>query len=242
MDGLPEIAIPSYKRSKSITTKTLMFLRRSNYPVDKILIFVANPDEKILYERDVPRHFYGRIVVGVEGLAFQRNFIMNYFPENTIYISMDDDVTRIDSPFLSFLEIVRNGFARLNTNYAGLFGILPNDDKRRYADHTSEHLNFIIGAFFMCKAHHDVEIPLSEKDDYFRTILYFKKYGKVLRYKGAGIKTAYMKNLGGLQEVGCRFEAQRLSVLTLVERYPGYAIRKDARGMPDILLNWRAKN
>ena len=112
---LPEIAIPSYKRSKTI--KTLAFLKSVPYPSDKITIFVANDEEAQLYTQDVPKHLYGKIVVGVKGLTEQRNFITAYYPEDIIYIGMDDDVKKIDSN-LPFLTLIQNAVDLLNTREA----------------------------------------------------------------------------------------------------------------------------
>ena len=69
---------------------------------------------------------------------------------------------------------------------------------------------------------------------------FFKKYGKVFRYQGAGVATAYTKNIGGLQQEGrsLRMEA---SVVKMLELYPGYCKRNDKKGLPDLALNWRAK-
>ena len=234
---LPEIAIPTYKRSHSI--KTLDYLASVSYPADKITLFVANNEEALLYYRAVPRALYGKLVVGVKGLMEQRNFITLYYPEDTIYIGMDDDVKKIDSP-IPFLTLIQNAVERLNTRKGGLWGVFPNDDKRRYSDDTTTHLTFIIGSFFVCRNHKDILITYAEKDDYERSILYFKRYGEIYRYRGAGVSTTYHKGEGGLQEEG-RLARMEAGVLNMIQRYPDFCKRSDKKDMPDISLNWRAK-
>ena len=233
------VAIPSYKRSTSISQKTLAFLASVGYPADKITIFVASQDESVKYQQDVSRELYGKIVIGVLGLAEQRNFITNYYPEGEIYLGMDDDVRKIDSPYKDFSEIVTDAVKLLEGGEGGLFGVLPNDDKRRYSDDTTSHLSHIIGSFFICRNHRDVLLTYTEKDDYEKSILYFKRYGKIFRYRGAGVATSYCGGSGGLQQEG-RSERMLKGVLNLVSRYPGLCKRKDKNGMPDITLLWRA--
>lgn len=234
------VAIPSYQRSTSISQKTLAFLASAGYPADKITIFVASQDESVKYHQDVSRELYGKIVIGVPGLAEQRNFITAYYPEGQIYLGMDDDIRKIDSPYKDFRGIVTDAVARIETGEGGLFGVLPNDDKRRYTDDTTSHLTHIIGSFFICKNHREILVTHTEKDDYERTILYFKRYGKVFRYRGAGVATSYCGGRGGLQQEG-RSERMLEGVLNLVSRYPGLCKRKDKKGMPDVTLNWRQK-
>jgi hypothetical protein len=235
---LPEVAIPSYRRYDTISSKTLAFLASVSYPADKITIFVADDEEAELYYKNVSRRLYGRLVVGVKGLMEQRNFITQYYPEDCIYIGMDDDVKKIDSA-LHFIILIENAVKKLEERKGGLWGVFPNDDKRRYADETTNHLTFIIGSFFVCRNHKDIQITYTEKDDYERSILYFKKYGEVYRYKGAGVSTTYKKGEGGLQEDGRLFNMEE-GVRNLINLYPGYCKRADKKGMPDIALNWRA--
>jgi hypothetical protein len=235
---LPEVAIPSYRRYDAISKKTLAFLASVSYPADKITIFVADEEEARLYYASVPRRLYGKLVVGVKGLVGQRNFITMYYPEDYIYIGMDDDVKKIDSQ-KPFIELIEDAVKRLDTRKGGLWGVFPNDDKRRYADETTTHLTFIIGSFFVCRNHKDILITSPQKHDYEKSILYFQRYGEIYRYKGGGVSTTYQKGEGGLQEEG-RVLRMEDCVKNLVEKFPLYCSRKDKKGMPDIALNWRA--
>jgi hypothetical protein len=234
------VAIPSYKRSTSISQKTLAFLASVGYPADKINIFVADTSEEELYRKAVPKELYGKIIVGVPGLAEQRNFITAFYPEGEILLGIDDDIRKIDCPYKGFSEIVSDAVKLLEDGKGGLFGIMPNDDKRKYKDDTTSHLSHIIGSFFICRNHQDILVTHTEKDDYERTILYFKRYGAVFRYRGAGVSTSYCGGNGGLQQEG-RSERMLEGVLNLVSRYPGLCKRKDKNGMPDVTLNWRQK-
>ena len=231
----PRLAIPTYGRSSSISGKTLAYLQKVGYPRDKIYLFVV-PEEEVLYREAVASDLYGHLVVGVKGLCNQRNFITDYFDEGEIIAQFDDDVRQIKSE-KSFREILEIGLKGLEEG--GLFGVLPNDDTRRMKDTVTTHLAHILGSFFVYKNHKDIRMTLSEKEDFERSILYFKRYGKILRYRGAGVSTCYKGGTGGLQTPG-RSERISLEIAYLLQMYPGYC-RSVLKKELDILLNWRAK-
>ena len=89
------IAIPTYKRSALITTHTLNVLYNRKIDRNRIFLFVANENERLDYLNNVSKKLYGTIIVGVIGLRDQRNFITNYFPENTLIVEMDDDIKEV---------------------------------------------------------------------------------------------------------------------------------------------------
>ena len=242
-DLLPIICIPSYQRPDLITVLTLHYLHMQNYPSSRIFIFVASEAEGAQYALQVPRHLYTQIIVGVLGLKEQRNFISNYFPENQILIHLDDDVRRIKmlDQQMTFLDLVRQGLAELDAG-CGLFGVLPNSDLRRMQNRTTRHLTHILGSFFMCRNHKALVINTTEKEDFERSILYFKRYGAVSRFQGAGVDTAYTKNAGGLQTDPNRRASMMSGISYLMLNYKEFCktvIKKDNK--LDIMLLWRAK-
>jgi len=89
------IAIPSYKRSDIIQSHTLAILNKHNIKSSHITIFVANQEESDIYKKAIPQSLYNNIVVGVLGLKNQRNFISDYYPEDTHIVEMDDDIKKI---------------------------------------------------------------------------------------------------------------------------------------------------
>jgi hypothetical protein len=235
---LPIVAIPTFRRANLIAGLTLKVLREANYPPYLIRLFVASEEEKELYQTLVPRLLYYEIVVGVQGLKEQRKFISDYFPEDTIILQMDDDIKAIKTvPLMSFTDLVLKGVSAMDE--VGLWGIMPNDDGRKMKEETTTHLSHILGSFFVCRNHKDLEIGTDDKEDFERSILYFQAYGAVARYKGAGVATAYEKTPGGLQQEGRR-ERQLESIRYILETYPGYATLVTKPKGQDIILNWRA--
>lgn len=239
MNNLPRLAIPSYKRADLISGLTLGFLNREGYPVSKIYIFVASEEERKEYVLKVKRNLYSQIIVGVPGLKEQRNFITDYFSEGEVIIQLDDDLQGIKflDKNLRFLELVLKGCAYLEEG--GLFGIMPNDNRLCFAEKTTTHLTHIVGSFFMLRNHKDIIINTTEKEDFERCILYFKRYGGVARYKGAGVITKYAITSGGLQEEG-RAERMIQGARYMLETYPGFCKRVLKRKGEDIILNWRS--
>jgi hypothetical protein len=244
MSDLPVICIPSYQRADLITALTLHYLHVQNYPNTRIFIFVASEAERANYVLQIPRHLYTQIITGVLGLKEQRKFISDYFPEGEIIVQLDDDVRRIKflDPRARFLDLIRQGVAELQAG-CGLFGVLPNSDLRRMQNRTTRHLTHILGSFFMCRNHKALVINTTEKEDFERSILYFKRYGAVSRFQGAGVDTAYTKNAGGLQTDPNRRASMMSGISYLMLNYRQFCktVVKKKDNELDVILNWRAK-
>jgi hypothetical protein len=228
----PRVCIASYGRPEGLRDRTLKFLQRECYPRERINIFVASESE-----RDVYQHVCGdyNIVIGVLGLVQQRTFISDWLDESEIYVSLDDDVDGIKGK--SFLELIRDACTAIETKRGGLWGVLPKDDARCFKDDTTEHLSFIVGAFFVARNHKDIRHQgASETEDYERTMLYFLRYRAVFRYRGAGVQTKYLGTSGGQEGV---IDRKRAAVRFLLDTYPTLCSYRDKKGSPDLLLNWR---
>lgn len=238
--SLPRIAIPSLNRQTLISNLTLKYLSDVGYPSNLIDIFVASDNQKADYRLNLDPTMYGNLIVGELGLANQRNFISHHYPDNQIYVSMDDDVKSIVfmTPSMSFCGFISFCVQELEKGEAGLMGVLPNSDNRRMQPKITSHLSHILGSFFVIRNHHDLFITLNEKEDYQRSILYYFRYGKVFRYLMAGVDTRYAQTPGGLQTPG-RDGRMREEVNYLVNTYPDIVCRKDKNGKPDLSLNWR---
>jgi hypothetical protein len=232
---LPRLVIPSYNRPDNV--KTLRYLEQIGYPKDKILLFVASQIEHLRYSATCPGI---QIHIGVPGLVQQRKFISDFLDESEIYISFDDDVTGIKTLNKSFFDIVKDAVQAIESGRTGLWGILSTDDARRFKDTTTEHLSHIVGAFFICRNHKDLSVKgNSYLEDYERSILYFKKYGTVFRYRGAGVQTRYAGTSVGADN---KKEGQEEAAEALAKEYPEFCktiVKKN--GNPDVSLNWRKK-
>jgi len=242
MTELPPIAIPTYQRADILLTHTLAYLTEEKYPAEKIFIFVADEQECEVYRKKLPAGSYAQLVIGKVGLLNQRLLINQHFEQGKIICQMDDDVKGLKMlrEGQTFLDLVRFACWTL-TKGGGLFGVMPNDDRRKMEDRLTTHLSHVLGSFFICKNERECVPNIQEKEDYERSILYYRKYGSVYRWKGAGVITRYRGNPGGLQAFDRKPQMER-AVRYLLDTYPEYCKERAKDDTADILLNWRASS
>jgi len=239
----PRLVIPSYGRPLTISNQTLYFLNRIGYPASKIFIFVSDSDQAKIYKSWIDESLYGQIIIGVLGLTQQRNFISDWLSEDEIYISMDDDLQTIKvMQGHSFVDLIKDAIEKISTREYGLAGVLSNSDARKFKNDYTQHLSHIVGCFWIARNHKEIRIDcLQEKEDYLRSIKYFCKYGKILRYRWAGVETKYVQDQGGIAKEG-RKTREAQAVLDLTHRYPDLCTRINKKDeWPDLQLLWRAK-
>jgi len=233
------IAIPSFKREHALKTHTLRALR--DIPIEIIFIFVANDDEYIKYKTVLPDY---NIILGVEGLRDQRNFISQYFPLNQKILSIDDDIQEFyllkDNTLQKVLDMdtyFQEGFKKLEEEKASLFGFYPVVNKLFMKMTTTNHFRFIIGSCFGY-INHKIQISVHQKQDYEFTLLNYLRDMKVIRFNYISMKTKYYKMSGGLQSFSNRHEEQLNAVKYLLDSYPEYFARKKSfkSGFPEIRL------
>lgn len=224
------IAIPSYKRSDVIMDKSLAVLRRGGVALSDIYVFVVH-DEEEAYRTACPGY---QIQVGLLGLIEQRSFIQGFFPLDTNIIMMDDDISGIyrpidsktreeiiDLPSLFCSMILRMRIE--NVSIAGVYPVLNNKFSLGNKEVTTD-FRYLVGAFYIIKNLRLPEVQLEPSDwvleDRLRTILYYKKEGKCLRYNWVQIKTKYFGK-GGLDSPD-RLTIHKIASEALVARFPQY--------------------
>jgi len=223
------VAIPSYKRQDILIKKSLKTLKDGGVDAKKIHIFVANDEERVNYEKVVPKALYGKIVVGEKGIANQRKFIVRYFPENQYVISIDDDIEQIEKmngptklvKITNVDKFFQDAHAELVKNKMFIWGIYPVRNPFFMKPVVSTNLRFIIGVLrgFINRHSKDLEPSTSSegKEDYEQSILYYKKDGGVLRYNNITTKTKFNAE-GGLGKD--RQEMNRKAAEYLKKTYP----------------------
>lgn len=224
-----KIVIPSYKRAHTIVKKTLPYLQECSIDMRKIYVFVADDNEYLDYVKEMAL-FDVNIVVGVHTLRAQRNFIIDYFLEGEYLINIDDDIDCLmyakDSKLhklLDFDEIVNAGYQQMIKNNAKLFGIYAVSNHFFMSDTVSTDNKYICGGFFGNIVDKDdaLKLELEDKEDFERSILYYKKFGVNIRLNNYTLKTNAYKGIGGMQETRTK---QRIheSAIFLAEKYPDY--------------------
>jgi hypothetical protein len=239
------IAIPTYNRVDEVTAKSLNTLRESGISKNKIYLFVANQQQYKLYEENVPKHLYGKIIIGKKGITNQRIFIASYFPEGQYVISMDDDIEQFEilkgeklDKLATINEFFNDAYKLMKKEKLFIWGIYPVHNPFFMYKETTTDLRFIIGVTFGFIVRHDKDLKMSTKsetkEDYEQTILYFLKDGGVIRFNNITVKTKFNAP-GGLGTD--RFERNKNAAEYLVKKYPDIVTRNDRKnGTPEVKL------
>lgn len=245
------VVIPSYKREETVQKKTLATLKKYGIPASKITIFVADKDQKAAYEAAIPKGTVKEYIVGEPGLAQVRNFILDYYPKGTKIVMMDDDVTSFVErtkdgkmkPLTSLTDVINTGFAEAGKAGASLWGVYPVPNGFFMKPTITTDLKFIIGSFWGIvnpgsSGPQGIKLPMSEKEDYIRTLMAFDRDGKVVRINYVSPKTAYYKEPGGMQTDPRRLEKQKTAVAYLLKTWPDKVMENPRRksDYPEVLL------
>ena len=230
------IAIPSYKRQDTLKNKTLRILRENHIPKEKIFIFVGNQDEYNKYKKTLP-NYYNKIIIGEVGMAKIRNFITNYFPDGKKIFNMDDDINgfveltkeknkKTKSKFHSkkfnnndLNKFIIKGFNECQQNNLSLFGIYPASNPYFMKKRITYDLRYIIGSCWGCINNKSIKVSMDDKEDFERTLKYYKKDGGVIRFENITVISDYYKEKGGMQETRTK-ERVLESAQKLVNHYP----------------------
>jgi hypothetical protein len=223
-----KIVIPSYQRVDVLRDKTLKYLLNTNININDVYVFVANSKEKEVYSQLPIKN----IIVGVETIRNQRNYIRHYFKQGENIFSIDDDiagiyraVTEKKLELLTDLHsLIVKGFDLSDKLKTKLWGVSAvKNSFFMYGKKPTGNLKYIVGACFGQTIDHDKNLnqTIDDKGDYERSILYYKKFGSVLRFNDVAIDTNYYKMKGGMQVTRTK-ERVKASGLYLLNKYPEY--------------------
>jgi len=224
------VAIPSYKRAKTLRDKTLALLKRKGIPSSIIHIFVASEEEKTEYESVLSSADYHTIIVGVPGMGAIRNFITSYFALGQRILNIDDDVSDFKELVNKSLEATdlmkafQAGFQELADKNLRLFGYYPVANAFFMKRKIRYDLRYIVGAVWgIINPGLDVlRITLDDKEDYERTILMYVADRGVVRFDYYCPITKYYREPGGMMVERTQERIER-SARNLVERFPDLA-------------------
>ena len=225
------VVVPSYNRVEIFKEKTLALLKDYNIPKDKIYVFVANEEQKKMYDEGIGSDV-GHVIVGVKGLVPVRNFIFDYFPKGQALVSFDDDVKgflKMINPkkavkLDSLKEMINRGFSECDKAGAKFWGVYPVANPFFMKQSVSTDFKFVIGSFWGCyNPGKEIQTPYGtgEKEDYQRTILFWERDKVIVRLNDVAIQTGTYKTPGGLQE-GDRLEREKKTVDSMLKKWPEY--------------------
>jgi hypothetical protein len=215
------IAIPSYKRPDILRKKTLKTLQDGGIDMARVTVFLANHEEAVAYG-SLPVH----TVVGVPGLAAQRQYIQSHYPIGQLIIFMDDDISSIKQkngdrmlPVTDLKTLFDGAFELMGT--ANIWGVYPCANARFMKDTVTRDCRYIIGALYGVRNTWDEDRQLQYGDsleDKERTLRYFELDGQVVRINYVTIITKYFST-GGMESPTRKAETE-LSTQILMDRWP----------------------
>lgn len=241
-----QIALPTYNRADLLLEKTLSTLEDHHIDPARITIFVANEEQKDLYEEKIPKDLYGKIIVGVKGLANVRNFITEYYPVGTEIVSLDDDISNFMQlnekgdklvSLRNLHKLIEDGFKLCKKMKYHMWGLSPIKNAFFMKNQVSTNLKFIIGNCYgfinrRIKVHYDY------KNDYELSLENSVRDGGVIRFNNVATTTK-MGAPGGSDmsvEQRAKQKEHRDSIAFLKKTYPGL-VRDNPKRAMQILLS-----
>ena len=240
------VAIPTYKRAEEVGQKTLKTLKEGGVPKSRIYLFVANKTEAVIYEQAVDPQLYNEIVVGKLGLINQRKFINKWFKEGQYIVSLDDDVEELQymnhkigklAKFKHVAKLFEDAYYLLKKEGLYLWGIYPARNYFYMNQNITTDLRFIVGVLFgyINRDTKKLDLKMDAKEDYDRTIKYYKLDGGVIRINYICVKTKFNSE-GGLGKE--REKMNALGAKYLKQTYPELiTIFHRLNGMTEVKLS-----
>ena len=226
-----KIAIPSHNRT-NITTLELL----SEFPREDIYIFVNDEEQRNKYKE--VHKFLNVIQSNTKGIQQARNYILDFFGNDTEVLMLDDDIEKfltLEGGVKNFKiqkklnemtntqvkEFVEKGFEVARKNNVKLWGIYPVENPF-YMSAKLDNKGFIIGSFSGIIVD-DIRMDnnLQLKEDYDYTLQHIIKNKKVMRYNNYTMKIKHYSNAGGV--VDLRNEKQDMEQRCcdyLLKKYP----------------------
>jgi hypothetical protein len=251
------IVIPTYKRYNLISKNgSLNFLKKNNIPMNNIILFVANKEEKDLYNKYVPKNLYsGKIIIGIKGILNQRNFIINYFPKDQYIISIDDDIKDImiknNNKLRSIKKkelhlLFKNSYHVMKESKANIWGINMVTNPFMMQNKISTNLGIIPAGFYGWINNPKMvnKIKNDSREDVERSVMFFDKDNIIIRYMNITFKTVMKKTEGGIQALMSqqkRLKMEDSYTKDLKKKYPNYCCQEKNNGIRISLFRKKSK-
>lgn len=242
------VAIPSYMRTQRLTDSTLATLAAGGVPAAKIKVFVANEEERELYESMVPRGLYSELVVGEVGMNKVRNCIIKHYPHGQRLVQFDDDVRavlKLDAtgkklePITDLPAFFELAFAMMARAGANLWGLYPVCNAFYMKKGFTTDLRQITGVVWGgINDHHLPPMSCWSKSDIERTLQYYVRDGAVLRFNEVSAQQRPWTEPGGCQAPNNRTpETARQAAEYLCRTYRGLChLTKPSQGQVQVKL------
>ena len=226
-----KIAIPSYKREKTITNKTLNILIKHHINPKDVYIFLADENQKQNYLPYLPKEFHDRIILNhCYGIKDVRNFMNDYFDEGEKILFMDDDLKDVLYLKNNKLESIENldlfiklAFDLCYEKNCNIFSVYPVENAYFMDNSIKRGLIYMMGGFMGVFNRKNLKVSVCDKEDFERSILYFldSPYG-CLRFNNVCCKTKGYTGIGGMNSFDRSYDTILKACDILLKKYPKY--------------------
>jgi len=220
--------VKSHQRVDRFYDKTYSkIILKYGFELSKVYVFVSLDDDLQLYKAKYPEM---NIIKAPKGVAAVDNFITNFFAENQKIIYMNDDVTGIvelvNKKFVEVSKeklnaIIYSMFHKMEINkitYGGFYPVantlFMSGKKMTY------NLCLIMDPFSLVINNKKINITVSDKSDFEKSIQHFANQGALIRYNHLALKVEYYGKVGGFQGRNAETELQTAKIMKL--KYPNY--------------------
>ena len=231
------IAVPSYKRPDILRKKTLKTLQDGGIDMSRVTVFLANGEEAVSYGT-LPV----TTVVGVPGLAAQRQFIQDYYPAGQLIVMIDDDICAIKRkqgdktvPVTDITKLFNEGFEHMGD--ANIWGVYALSKALFMKETVTRDCRYIVGALYGIRNLRDDRRKLQfgdSQEDKERTMRYWDADGQVVRLNYICPITKYF-GTGGMASETRKAETEHWTRV-LEATWPAHLTRiyKDKHGIWDL--------
>ena len=224
------VAIPSLKRSNVLINKTYKFLKKHSIPDSNIFIFVIDNEFEI-YKKVFPDC---NIVVGRFSAKNNKNYILDYFKENTAILQLDDDIKdlyqAVDDktlvPLHNLNNFVSDSLTKMKDEKCNVMGVYPIKNAgwmMANKNSVSTNLTYCCGACILNVNHRLARRSLNLIEDFEYSLKNFLEFGKILRNNRICVEANQYTLPGGLQYNNNRNIDNKLNeIKKLKSEYPDY--------------------
>lgn len=225
------IAIPTHRRHHQIKKHTLNLLKEIDKA--KIYLFISDDYDMKLYQKTCNE--YNLILCNTNNATDKFNYIQNYFDDGEYVFVIEDDIKKIQSLMTSNIKKLFSFIESYCFNKRIFaFGIYPSSNKFFMSKTIEVGLTYIVANLFGFRAKRDSRLlcKMGSKTDYERSVLYYKVFGKVVRFNFLSCLTNNYKNAGGMQDMKDRKEIEKKASMMLCKLYPSiYSINKKRKSI-----------
>lgn len=202
-----QIAIPSYRRPRTLKQKTLAMLNAYGISNSEVDVWLADAQQLSEYESEFevnPPNF----IVGVPGIGPQRNRIEQHYEQGSRVLMLDDDLTgwqQATNPKTleavpDLRAIIQQGWQIADRIGAGLWGVYAVANPYFMKPRVQTNLCYVIGTVqgIICSRDPALIRVTSHGEDYEYSIRRYIKDGILARLDWLTVISNYFKEPGGL--------------------------------------------